>query len=100
VLAYPNLGDPVSLGAGGLTLLFSMKPQPGEDVSVQLEVLQDDVAVAAGPVDLRAPGEDGQIRQFVSVPAATLLTGECLVRVTVSHGDRHTVRTATVRLVE
>jgi len=100
VLAYPNLGDPVSLGAGGLTLLFSMRPPPGEDTTVQLEVLQDDVAVASGPIDLRPPGEDGQVRQFVSVPAATLLTGECLVRVTVSHGERRTVRTATVRLVE
>ena len=100
VLAYPNLGDPVSLGAGALTLLFSVKAKPGEDLSVELEVLQEDVAVAAGPVDLRPPGEDGRIRQFASVPAATLLTGECLVRLTVSHGDRRTVRTATVRLVQ
>jgi hypothetical protein len=100
ILAYPNMGDPVSLGAGPLTLLFSMRPRSGEDPTVQLEVLQDDVAVAAGPVDLHAPGEDGQIRQFVSVRAAALLSGECLVRLTVSHGDRRTVRTAKIWLVE
>jgi VWFA-related protein len=99
VLVYPNLGAPIRMADGAITLMATVVAPEGTALSGRLQVLKDGTAAMSGPVTFGAP-VNGRIQQVWRVPIAALAPGSHTIRLDVSDGRATAVRETTIALVD
>jgi hypothetical protein len=97
---FPNLGDPVSLGAGQpLAFLFTVRPGGRPLASATIEVRREGTTLAQTPVVLPAPDPSGQMRVVSGLPIGDLEPGDYTLRLSVSNAQGTQTRSAPFTLV-
>jgi VWFA-related protein len=88
VLAYPNLGQPVSKSAGQeLAFAFTIYPEGKSLGGAQLELLKGGQPIGAAPLTLEAPDAQGRVQQISRLPMDAFEPGAYELRVVVQAGD-------------
>lgn len=101
VLAYPNLGQPVSKGADReLVFAFSIYPEGKSLEGARLELLRGGQPIGAAPLTLEAPDARGHIQQISRLPMAAFEPGAYELRVAVQAGDAVLTRSTHFTVVE
>jgi len=97
---FPNLGDPVSRGAGQpLAFLFTVRPGGRPLASATIEVRREGATVAQTPVVLPSPDPSGQMRVVSGLPLGDLEPGNYTLRLSVSSAQGVQTRSAPFTLV-
>jgi VWFA-related protein len=88
VLAYPNLGQPVSKSADPeLAFAFTVYPEGKPLGGAQLELLKGGQPIGAAPLTLEAPDAQGRVQQISRLPMEAFEPGSYELRVMVQAGD-------------
>ena len=95
VRLYPNLGDPVSRGAGQpLPFFFTVRPGARPLASATIELLRDGETIVQSPVILPSPDPTGQMRVVSGLPIGELEPGDYILRLSVNNAQGIQTRSA------
>ncbi|MGH8636993.1 MAG: hypothetical protein ACREUZ_07655, partial [Burkholderiales bacterium] len=100
VVLSPNLGEPVSRSAKEVGFYFAIYPAQGAQPDAQIQLLQEDTAVAHLPMPVAPADAAGRIQQLGRLPLDRLAPGTYELRAIVKQGDQQVVRSTMLRIVE
>lgn len=101
VLAYPNLGQPLSKSTDSeLAFAFTIYPEGKFLGGAQLELLKGGQPIGAAPLTLDAPDAQGRVQQISRLPMGAFEPGSYELRVAVQAGDAVLTRSTRFTIAE
>jgi hypothetical protein len=100
LLAYPNVGQPLSKGAEKeLAFAFTVYANDQPVQGARLDLIRGGQPIGSAPLELEKPDAEGRIQQISRLPMDVLEPGSYELRVAVQAGDAVVTRSARVTVV-